>query len=86
MDKLLINNKGFCYISYDVIENIHYENKFINSQINKKGFETYLKKENIKFERNKNKKYDGKQQKSYKINAKDLHNFLEENFDFEPNN
>jgi hypothetical protein len=83
IDKVLTNNKGFSYISYNIIENIHYENKFINSQINKKGFETYLKKENIKFENNILKKYNGKVQRGYKINSKDLHKFLKESFDFE---
>jgi len=80
---ILNNNKGFSYISYNIIENIHFENKLI-SQINKKGFETYLKKENIKFEKNISKKYDKNNQRGYKINSRDLHKFLKENFQFEP--
>ncbi len=84
IDNILTNNKGYSYISYRVIENIHYENRIISTPINKKGFETYLKKENINFENNKSKKYNGKTQKGYKIDSKDLHNFLKENFDFKP--
>jgi len=83
IDSFKIDKKGYCFVSNLVISNLKKDNDVINSEINNKGFESYLKRYNIEYHKKSQRVRIANEQKTivtkgYKIHYSDLKKHLKD--------